>query len=170
MVDALALASTPFNYAETRRLEGLPQNADRGQQLVELVDDQPWDEKALVNSVYDTYRVCEQEAWNQVLYAQKLGPHRWMALRTQPLRERVEVLSSAASPGDWYILLVSLTVVILVDYFILQQLPDNERTHIVILLFWLLAGVTFSVEIWSWPRIGCVVAHWLRAGGRIFFG
>jgi len=51
-----------------------------------------------------------------------------------------------------------LAVIIAMDVAILQQLPETSRTHVVLLLFWVMVAIVFCVEIWLrlGPQAGVV--------------
>lgn len=98
----------------------------------------------------------ESEAWDTFVYARKFGPHEAVQQTVVPVRDSVHALLASAASTDWYVLAVALIMLLAVDIFILQHLPETSRTHIVLFVFWLLVAVGFCVEVWYrlGPRAG----------------
>lgn len=62
--------------------------------------------------------------------------------------DAVREFFASASGLEWSFLLVVLAGLLLMDVFILQQLPETERTHASLLLFWLMVATTYGCQIW----------------------
>jgi tellurite resistance protein TerC len=69
----------------------------------------------------------------------------------------------SASAMDWYFFCIIIAFNLAMDIFILQQLPETERTNCA-LLVWLLVAMTFGAEIWL--RLGVTAAaEWATGYG-----
>lgn len=57
-------------------------------------------------------------------------------------------LFSSASGSEWIVLMVTVTVLLLFDMFVLRRLPDTFWNHVGVLMFWILTGVGYNAYYW----------------------
>lgn len=107
------------------------------------------------------------EAWEAIRNAPMPGPlesglHSVVPVHreSEGLASRFQGLVDSASGAEWYFLLIVAIVVFAVDIVILQHLPEIERTHVGLLVFWVLIATAFCTEVWLrlGPRAG---ADWI---------
>jgi tellurite resistance protein TerC len=97
----------------------------------------------------------------ELALSERLIVNAWDILRRAPLPgvaynarpqlsvgERWRELVESVSAVEWYFFLVAIAVMISVDTAILQHLPEIERTHIGLMIFWLLVAASFCAEVW----------------------
>lgn len=87
-----------------------------------------------------------RDALLALVNARKLGPHIRRGL--QPLQDALGNVISSAPKVDWVFLAVSFGLLLHLDVLVLQELPETPRTHVLLLSFWMLAGVAMAVEIY----------------------
>ncbi|CAE8697792.1 unnamed protein product [Polarella glacialis] len=102
------------------------------------------------------------EAGARVASARKNGDHKVAELLL--LRDEFSTVRGAgagtADPelasAEWCFLGVNLALVFAIDVLLLQNLPETQRTHVVVLCFFLLVAVTFGlgVSVGSGPEAG----------------
>jgi len=91
----------------------------------------------------------QSEAWSILVSARKGGPH----LHVQALYNHGNLTSHvkdsmrSATKVDWYIMACTLMLLVVMDCHILSQMPETLRTHVVLLVFWVLAALAFCVDI-----------------------
>lgn len=61
---------------------------------------------------------------------------------------RIRDLVASAPVVEWYFFAVAISLMIAVDLVLLQHLPEIERTHVGILLFWVVVAGGFCMEVW----------------------
>lgn len=92
------------------------------------------------------------EAWDIVRRAPLPGPDdsepRAGELRHQGVSARLRGFVFSAHASEWYFLVMVLSVLIAVDLVILQHLPEIDRTHVGLLIFWSFVAVAFGTEVW----------------------
>mmetsp|Transcript_42514 Transcript_42514/g.74623 ORF Transcript_42514/g.74623 Transcript_42514/m.74623 type:complete len:487 (+) Transcript_42514:92-1552(+) len=108
------------------------------------------------------------EAWEAIRNAPMPGPldsglqRGGWPVKREPvgLAARFQGLAESASGAEWYFLLIVALVVFAVDLVILQHLPEIERTHVGLFVFWVLIATAFCTEVWLrlGPRAG---ADWI---------
>jgi len=108
----------------------------------------------------------EAEAWFALANARKSGPHHLAGykLEAEAQSKGFRALFDSAYPIDWYFLWVTLGVLVLMDVTVFQQLPETARSHVILLIFWMLIASCFCTEVWF--RLGPEVGFsWLIGYG-----
>lgn len=93
------------------------------------------------------------EAWGNIqraplilLPSESFGRH--MEQDRRSIMTRIRDLAGSAPACEWYFFAFAIALVITVDLVILQHLPEIERTHVGILIFWLIVSASFCGEVW----------------------
>lgn len=113
------------------------------------------DNDALYQDVDDDFTQSVRligEAWDTIRYAPMPGPDARAIPHTVPDRQglvaRFEDFVDSASAAEWYFLVIVAIIVFAVDLIILQHLPEIERTHVGLFIFWVLIATAFCTEVW----------------------
>mmetsp|Transcript_18644 Transcript_18644/g.51125 ORF Transcript_18644/g.51125 Transcript_18644/m.51125 type:complete len:520 (-) Transcript_18644:47-1606(-) len=150
-----------YRHAFSSRLRGRRDNSATAEGVAQM-GDSPGDEGDSIGAIF----MAADWAWHLVLQARKGGPHekrdsydftkhseRWNSSReVMSQKSRFPAAASgivgSAPLLEWCFLAIVLTVLLTVDVTVLQALPETERTHVAMLLFWVFMAVIFALEIW----------------------
>lgn len=95
--------------------------------------------------------------WEPVLRAQALTHARRRAEGSGSFHERLNELAFAVPTDEWLFFMSGLVVLLAMDVVVLQHLPETDRTHTTLLIFWCLVAAAFCTE--AWFRLGPIAGE-----------
>lgn len=73
---------------------------------------------------------------------------RQVSSKFETVLERLNGLLVSAPGFELFFFVVTSLLLGNLDLFVFQDLPETERTHVWLLIFWFLAAVAFNIEVW----------------------
>eukprot|EP00405_Crypthecodinium_cohnii_P039523 CAMPEP_0206535356 /NCGR_PEP_ID=MMETSP0325_2-20121206/6087_1 /ASSEMBLY_ACC=CAM_ASM_000347 /TAXON_ID=2866 /ORGANISM="Crypthecodinium cohnii, Strain Seligo" /LENGTH=583 /DNA_ID=CAMNT_0054032325 /DNA_START=62 /DNA_END=1810 /DNA_ORIENTATION=+ len=87
-----------------------------------------------------------------VFSARKNGGHRQlqqlMAKEPHGLKNGSQGIAGSATGSNWYFVAMVMATLLSLDVCVLQHLPETTRTHLLLLIFWILLGFAIGGEMW----------------------